>query len=102
MCRETVDELIRVLAYPKFRLADAERNALLEGYLPFAESVRLPDPPPAVPAISRDRSDLAFIQLATVAKADLLVSGDADLLVLRDVITVASAAELRLRIGASD
>lgn len=30
VCRPTVDELLRVLAYPKFRLAPAERQALLE------------------------------------------------------------------------
>ena len=33
--RQTVAELIRVLAYPKFALSDAERQDLLDDYLPF-------------------------------------------------------------------
>jgi uncharacterized protein len=97
VCRETVDELIRVLAYPKFALNDADRTALLGEYLPFAELAPLPRPPPRVPAACRDRSDLVFIQLAIGARADLLVTGDADLAVLRGVVNVVSPAELRLR-----
>jgi hypothetical protein len=50
------EELIRVLAYPKFRLDQAERNALLQDYLPFAEAVQLADPPPVLPAVCRDRT----------------------------------------------
>ena len=46
VCRETVAELLRVLAYPKFRLDAAERETLLADYLPFAEIVSLPDPFP--------------------------------------------------------
>jgi uncharacterized protein len=56
VCRETAEELIRVLAYPKFRLDQAERNALLQDYLPFAEAVQLADPPPVLPAVCRDRT----------------------------------------------
>jgi len=76
----TVGELIRVLAYPKFHLAPHEREELLADYLPFAEVVTLPDPPPAVPPC-RDPFDLPFLQLAAVGKA-MLVTGDRDLLVL--------------------
>jgi len=101
VCRETARELIRVLAYPKFRLTPADRDALLEEYLPFAETALLPDPSPAVPVTCRDHSDLVFIQLAIASNADLLVSGDVDLVVLRDAIAVATPAELRLRIESS-
>jgi putative PIN family toxin of toxin-antitoxin system len=76
----TATELVRVLAYPKFRLAPHEREELLADYLPFTEVVNLSDPPPAVPAC-RDPFDLPFLQLAAAGKATL-VTGDRDLLVL--------------------
>jgi putative PIN family toxin of toxin-antitoxin system len=102
VCRETVAELIRVLAYPKFRLSDADRTVLLADYLPYAETARLPDPPPTVPAPCRDRSDLVFIQLALAATADCLVSGDADLATLAGPLPIASPATLRRRLGWHD
>lgn len=76
----TAGELVRVLAYPKFRLSPAEREELLADYLPYAKVVTLPDPPPAVPDC-RDRFDLPFLQLSVAGKA-MLVTGDRDLLVL--------------------
>lgn len=77
----TVQELMRVLAYPKFRLSADEQRELLADYLPFAQVVTIPQPPPPVPDC-RDRHDLPFLHLAAAGKADLLVSGDADLLSL--------------------
>lgn len=79
--RETTAELIRVLAYPKFRLNEAEQQDLLDNYLPFCETVVLPDPAPAVPEC-RDPFDRPFLELALAAHADVLVSGDADVLAL--------------------
>jgi len=77
----TVQELVRVLAYPKFRLSKAEQDELLADYLPYAESVRIPQPPPAVPDC-RDALDLPFMHLAVAGKAQVLVSGDRDLLAI--------------------
>ncbi len=77
----TVRELMRVLAYPKFRLAASEQEELLADYLPYAETVRVPTPPPRVPDC-RDAFDLPFLHLAAAGKADALVSGDGDLLAL--------------------
>lgn len=77
----TVQELMRVLAYPKFKLSANEQRELLADYLPFAEVVTIPEPPPRVPDC-RDPHDLPFLHLATAGKADMLVSGDADLLSL--------------------
>lgn len=77
----TAQELIRVLAYPKFKLTADEQRELLADYLPFAEVVTIPEPPPRVPDC-RDPHDLPFLHLATAGKADLLVTGDADLLAL--------------------
>lgn len=79
----TVQELVRVLAYPKFRLSPVEQEELLADYLPYVQTVRIPNPPPAVPPC-RDPLDEPFMQLALAGKARVLVSGDRDLLVVAD------------------
>ena len=79
----TAEELIRVLAYPKFRLSREEQSELLADYLPYAQTVRVLQPPPAVPSC-RDALDLPFMELAVAGQAKMLVSGDRDLLVLSD------------------
>lgn len=78
----TVAELMRVLAYPKFRLTPDEQEELLADYLPHCRSVRIPTRlPPGLPHC-RDPNDQMFIELSTVGKADFLVTGDQDLLAL--------------------
>lgn len=79
--RVTAAELIRVLAYPKFRLSPKEQRELLADYLPCCETVRIPAPPPKTPAC-RDAFDVPFLQLALAGKASALVTGDRDLLSL--------------------
>jgi putative PIN family toxin of toxin-antitoxin system len=79
VCKETVAELIRVLAYPKFRLARADIYILLAEFLPFAETWRVKHPAAPVPGLS-DPADAVFIHLAKQSQADMLVSGDAHLL----------------------
>ena len=85
--RETTAELIRVLAYPKFALNESERQDLLDDYLPYCEAVVVPDPPPAIPQC-RDPFDEPFLELALAARADVLVTGDADLLALAEEFSV--------------
>lgn len=77
----TAQELVRVLAYPKFRLSAQEQEELLADYLPHAKAVRIPQPPPAAPKC-RDAFDVPFLHLAVAGKARVLVSGDKDLLAL--------------------
>ncbi len=77
----TARELVRVLAYPKFRLSAAEQDELLADYMPWVQVVRVPDPPPAVPPC-RDPFNAPFLHLAIAGKARALVSGDRDLLAL--------------------
>ena len=77
----TVQELVRVLAYPKFDLTKPEQGELLADYLPYVETVRIGHPPPHVPPC-RDPSDLPFVHLALAGKAQVLVSGDRDLLAI--------------------
>ena len=83
VCRETVNELLRVLAYPKFKLSAQEQQDLLGDFLPYTEIVTLPTPWPALP-VCRDERDQVFLVLAHVGQADALVSGDTDILALRD------------------
>jgi putative PIN family toxin of toxin-antitoxin system len=80
----TVQELIRVLAYPKFRLSRLEQDELLADYLPPTQAVRIPQLRPTVPEC-RDPLDVPFMHLAVAGKAKVLVSGDRDLLALADV-----------------
>ena len=82
VCRETVGELVRVLAYPKFALAAGEVEALLAEYLPWTRSIRLPPAPRVHLPRCRDADDQIFLELAAAGGADFLVSGDRDLLAL--------------------
>jgi len=77
----TAHELVRVLAYPKFRLSEAEQAELLADFMPWVGAVDIPDPPPQVPWC-RDPYDVAFLHLAVAGRARALVSGDHDLLAL--------------------
>ncbi|HEY8709265.1 MAG TPA: putative toxin-antitoxin system toxin component, PIN family [Burkholderiaceae bacterium] len=77
----TASELIRVLASPKFTLTAADREELLADYLPYCRSVPIPARLPKLPQC-RDANDQMFIELAAAGKADFLLTGDKDLLVL--------------------
>jgi len=94
VCRETVAELLRVLAYPKFQLGRAEIDELLGDFLPFAEiaDARDEDQPDC-----RDPQDRIFLALARQAGADALVTGDSDLLELRGSfpVRILTPAELK-------
>jgi len=84
--RETVAELIRVLAYPKFRLGDEDRAQLLGDYLPWCET--LAEPKATNVPDCRDPFDRKFLVLAIAARADALVTGDKDLLDLASISAV--------------
>ena len=84
--RDTAAELVRVLAYPKFRLTAEEQEDLLADYLPWCETVvcsksmNIPD--------CRDAFDHPFLELALSGAADALITGDKDLLVLTDSFSI--------------
>lgn len=86
--RGTTIELLRVLAYPKFQLSEAEREDLLADCLPCCTIVRMPPKLPAVPSC-RDPFDVPFLELAIAGDADYLVTGDKDLLSLAKRFPVA-------------
>lgn len=80
--RATADEFLRVLHYSKFGLPDVEIEALAARYLPFAERVEVDEGAFVLP-ICRDPKDRMFLALAEAGRADMLVTGDRDLLALR-------------------
>jgi putative PIN family toxin of toxin-antitoxin system len=82
----TASEIIRVLAYPKFKLTADEQHELLADYLPYCETVVLRGNAPET-LQCRDVHDIPFLHLAQAAKADCLVTGDDDLLSLAAVFT---------------
>lgn len=77
--RATGTELTRVLAYPKFRLTAEERLEALSGYIPFCEVVETVT---SCPVLCRAPKNQPLLDLAESGKADILVTGDADLLAL--------------------
>ncbi len=81
--KDTVNELIRVLAYPEFKLDKTEQALLLADFLPYADIVVINEIPKGLPLI-RDKNDQMFLILAVAGKADVLVSGDADILELKN------------------
>lgn len=98
LCAQVVEELLRVLAYPKFKLTPEEREELLADYLPYGEVVAAWQSSPAVPRC-RDEKDQIFLDLAAVGGAQWLVTGDRDLLSLSGQVKfqiIAPAAALEL------
>ena len=93
----TVSELMRVLAYPKFKLTRYEQETLLGELLPYVETVRIASNADGLPEI-RDSDDIIFLVLAAVGLADALVTGDGDILAVREqfhvpILTIAEFAD---------
>ena len=91
---ELLAELDRVLAYPKLqRYYTAEdRTRFVALVMALSEGVDLPE---SIPRICRDPDDDRVLACAVVGKADVIVSGDHDLLSLEQVggIPILSAAQ---------
>jgi putative PIN family toxin of toxin-antitoxin system len=96
----TVLELMRVLNYSKFRLTEQYRMEALALYLPYCESLI---PEDKCPVLCRDTKDQTLLDLAQSGKADVLVTGDEDLLALVGktafLIETLEAYRLRLESG---
>jgi len=96
-------ELAEVIGRDKFikrvNAAGLSATALVRDYEGLAEMVE-PDPLPA--SASRDPDDDAVLALATVAQADMIVSGDGDLLILGSYtgIPIVKAADAVAKLSA--
>jgi putative PIN family toxin of toxin-antitoxin system len=86
-------ELSDVLARPKIRRYVSESEAA--AYIELVRQIATlqDDPPPAGVPLSADPDDEYLIDLARVAGADVLVSGDAHLLDLRGQLPIMPPAE---------
>ena len=82
VCREIIEEYLRVLAYPRFRLSAEEVKGLVQRQiLPFVQPVHVQN----IPAVVRaDPSDDIFLACASFGKADFLVTGDRHLLSIKN------------------
>ena len=80
LSRQILDEYLRVLTYPKFKLSPEEIKELIqEEILPYAEVFK---PKRRLRVVHRDPSDNKFIECAVAGKARVIISGDKDLLSL--------------------
>lgn len=80
-CAACVEELARVLRYPKLKLDDAARAAALDRFraaVEVVELVRVADVPRC-----RDRDDQVFLELAAAQRVAFLFSRDARVLATR-------------------
>lgn len=92
-----MDELIKVLAYPKFQLSEEEIEILLGDFLPHVEAVRVvrrKNNP-----VCEDPDDQIFVDLAISGHADALVTGDKALLKMELPCPVFNPAEFREAVG---
>lgn len=99
VCGATARELIDALAYPKFRLDEADIKTMLAAYLPFTETIDLNDESTVNVPLCSDPDDQVFLRLAGIGQAVVLVSGDGALLEMAGQVPFAieNAAEFRKR-----
>jgi putative PIN family toxin of toxin-antitoxin system len=96
-CKDTLEELLKVLHYPKFGLTEDEITYLVEiEIMPYAtlieKRINLRS------SIVEDKDDIKFLECALSGKVDYLVSGDKALLNLKnfkgvEIITPSQLAE---------
>ena len=82
---ETIDEFLRVLKYPKFKLNKIQVETLIRQYIPYVTRIETheSDLPNDFPQC-RDPKDQVFLELSYLGQAESLISGDTELLVLNE------------------
>ena len=97
-----LEELADVLTRPspKKRLALIDKH-VREVLLDYVAAVQIIDVAPLPEPVCRDSDDDVVLALALAASADLIVSGDNDLLVLEQFegVPIVNAAQALLRLG---
>lgn len=80
---ETLKEIIKVLAYPKFELKEHEiRSIINDEILPYIETVKIKR---RVEGICQDAGDDMFLACAVNGNAGAVISGDSHLLDLKEI-----------------
>ncbi|MEB3211227.1 MAG: putative toxin-antitoxin system toxin component, PIN family [Leptolyngbyaceae bacterium] len=94
LCSATISELIEVISRKKFDkyLTHDEREEFLESLLAEAEWIEVSEEL----KVCRDPKDDKFLSLALIGRADFIVTGDDDLLVLKSYrsINILNARDL--------
>ncbi len=85
ICEKQVEELKRVIDYPKFSFTEDQKSRFLEIILAAARVVVTSD---KLDVIKDDPDDNMIIESATENNADFVVSGDKHLLKLREYANV--------------
>ena len=79
--KDIIDEYIKVLTYPKFKLSEKEINYILYNeILPYFEVATLK---PGQAIIQEDPSDDKFLHCANAGRASVIISGDQHLINLK-------------------
>ena len=97
LCEELKEEILLVTQRPK--LAKYFPQADVEQLLSFMEVIGKLYVPKAIESVCRDPKDDYLLALAKEAKADYLISGDNDLLIIRiidktEIITISAFEEI--------
>lgn len=80
--KKIVEEYLRVLSYPKFGLTEDEiKNIFHEEILPYIEPVIVKG---KTRNICKDPDDDKFLECAAESNADFIISGDDDLLRIKE------------------
>jgi len=93
---DTLEELVKVLHYPKFALTEEEIDFLLYvEILPYSETVEVKFR--VEEEVCRDSDDVKFLECAVSGRADFVVSGDKELLSVGEIegIKIITPAELK-------
>lgn len=93
---KTLEELVKVLNYPKFGLEEEEIDFLIYSeVIPYANVVKRIARMNR--EICRDKDDIKFLECALSGKADYVVSGDKDLISIGEIegIKIITPAKLR-------
>ncbi|MBI2146316.1 putative toxin-antitoxin system toxin component, PIN family [Candidatus Woesearchaeota archaeon] len=80
-----IDELRRVMEYPKFNFTEGQKAAFISIFL---EIVTMVDIPGKVKAVVEDPDDNAMLETAIVGNVGYLISGDPHLLKLKEFAKV--------------
>ncbi len=93
---DTLEELVKILHYPKFALEEEEIDFLLYvEILPYSETVEVKFR--VEEEVCRDSDDVKFLECAVSGRADFVVSGDKELLSVGEIegIKIITPAELK-------
>lgn len=90
---EILNELKRVVSYPKLKFSDQLQNRILEFVFFYSEVI---EPTEHISHITKDPEDNKFLECAIAARAEFLISGDSHLISIAEyrAVKIVDAATL--------